>query len=101
MPARHPLVERILENRNIEDSEAFLNPSYTDRHDPILLKDMDKAVSRILSAIKNKERVAVWHDYDCDGVPGGALMHDFFKGIGFPARMYVPERSEGYGMNEG
>src|SRR3989344_1272923 len=101
MPARHPLVERILENRNIADPEAFLNPSYDTRHDPFLLTDMDKAVSRILSAIKNKERIAVWHDYDCDGVPGGALMHDFFKGIGFPVRMYVPERSEGYGLNEG
>lgn len=96
----HPLVERILENRKIENHEEFLNPQYEGRHDPFLLTDMDKAVARILAAIKNEEKICVWHDYDCDGIPGGALLFDFFRRIRYPVRMYVPERSEGYGLNE-
>ena len=100
MSASHPLVKRILENRKISDSDAFLNPSYDNRHDPFLMKDMDRAVSRILSAIERKETIAVWHDYDCDGIPAGALLYDFFRQIGYPVETYVPERSEGYGLNE-
>src|SRR3989344_7705729 len=96
----HPLVSRILETRGI-DAEMFLNPSYDGRHSPFLLKDMDVAVERILKAIKNKEHIAIWHDYDCDGVPGGALLSDFFRAVRYPVRMYVPERAEGYGLNEG
>lgn len=100
MSASHPLVKRILENRNITDHEAFLNPLYDARHDPFLLKGMEVSVARILSAIENRETVAVWHDYDCDGIPGGSLLFDFFRNIGFPVLTYVPDRSEGYGLNE-
>ncbi|HEY4473651.1 MAG TPA: single-stranded-DNA-specific exonuclease RecJ [Candidatus Paceibacterota bacterium] len=100
MPDLHPLVSRILETRGI-DAGTFLNPSYDGRHSPFLLKDMDVAVERILKAIRNKEHIAVWHDYDCDGVPGGALLSDFFRAVRYPVRMYVPERAEGYGLNEG
>jgi len=100
MQSLHPLVEKILENRNITDRDAFLNPSYHDRPHPFLMKDMEQAVGRILRAIHNREAIAVWHDYDCDGVPGGALLSDFFKAIDYPVASYVPERSEGYGLNE-
>lgn len=96
----HPLVTRILENRKITDHEAFLNPLYDARHDPFLLKGMEVSVARILSAIEKGEKMAVWHDYDCDGIPGGSLLFDFFRQIGFPVLTYVPERSEGYGLNE-
>ncbi len=96
----HPLVERILEQRNITDRDAFLEPQYQSRHDPFLLTDMDRAAARILSAIEKKESIAVWHDYDCDGIPGGALLYDFFRRVGYPVLTYVPERSEGYGLNE-
>lgn len=99
MSILHPLVERILENRKIEDKELFLNPLYDARHDPFLLKGMDVAVARILDAIKKKEKICVWHDYDCDGIPGGALLFDFFRRIGCEIETYVPERSEGYGLN--
>ncbi|MEK7063365.1 MAG: DHH family phosphoesterase, partial [Patescibacteria group bacterium] len=95
-----PLVLRLLEERGITDTDAFLNPSYEARHDPFLLKDMDTAVDRILAAIAGGERIAVWHDYDCDGIPGGALLSDFFNKIGHPVRMIVAERNEGYGLNE-
>ena len=100
MPNLHPLVERILEKRGITDRESFLNPEYHTRHDPFLMKDMDVAVSRILSAIEHKETIAVWHDYDCDGIPGGSLLYDFFRRIQYPVHTYVPERNEGYGLND-
>ncbi len=100
MTAVHPLVERLLEKRKIENKEAFLNPSYDTRHDPLLLTGMEKAVERVLRAIEDRQKIVVWHDYDCDGIPGGALLHDFFELIGYPISTYVPERSEGYGLNE-
>jgi single-stranded-DNA-specific exonuclease len=100
-PAAHPLVKRILENRKIENVEAFLNPLYDARHNPFLLSGMTEAVTRILAAIEKKETIAVWHDYDCDGIPAGALLYDFFRRVGYPVLTYVPDRSEGYGLNEG
>jgi len=93
-----PLVQRLLEERGIVDQEAFLSPQYV-THDPFLLPDMGVAVDRILKAIEKKEKIAVWHDYDCDGIPGGSLLSDFFMKIEYPARLMVAERSEGYGLN--
>lgn len=95
-----PLVARLLTERGITDPVSFIDPSYEQRHDPFLLPDMERAVARILRAIENKERIAVWHDYDCDGIPGGSLLADFFMKIGYPVRMMVAERSEGYGLHE-
>lgn len=97
---RHPILERLLEERGVADVEAFLNPGYEKRPDPFLMKDMEAAVSRILRAIEHGEKIAAWTDYDCDGIPAGALLADFFRMIGYPLRSYIPERSEGYGLNE-
>lgn len=93
-----PLVQRLLEERGITDHEAFLSPQYV-THDPFLLPDMGVAVERILKALEKKEKIAVWHDYDCDGIPGGSLLSDFFMKIEYPVRLMVAERSEGYGLN--
>ena len=99
------LLQELLMNRGIETKEAadtFLNPNYdTDLHDPFLIKDMEKAVSRILRAIAKNERIAIWSDYDCDGIPGGVLLHDFFKKIAYANVLnYIPHRhNEGYGLN--
>ena len=91
----HPVAQAILEKRDI-----VLNPAYEDRPDPFLMKDMDRAVERILTAIKGGEKIAAWTDYDCDGIPAGALLLDFFKMIQYSLRSYIPERSEGYGLNK-
>jgi len=85
-----------------QEADAFLNPSYErDFHDPFLLADMEKAVERVLCAIKKNERIAIYSDFDCDGIPGGALLYSFFTKIGYENfSNYIPHRhAEGYGVN--
>src|SRR3989344_2112200 len=103
---RYPLLLRqLLLARGIttdEEAEIFLNPDYErDLHDPFLMKDMERAVARILGAMRAGEKIAVWSDYDCDGIPGGVLLHDFFKKVGYANFVnYIPHRhEEGYGLN--
>lgn len=86
---------------NQADAEAFLSPSYDAHiHDPMLMVDMPKAAARLATAIDTKEKIAVWSDYDCDGIPGGVVLHDFLKKAGANFVNYVPHRhNEGYGMN--
>ncbi len=98
------LTAALLARRGImtkEAAEKFLNPSY-DLHlyDPLLMTDMEKAAKRFASAILSREHIAVWSDYDCDGIPGGSLLHDFLKKAGANFQNYIPHRhEEGYGMN--
>ncbi len=100
-----PLVRSLLYGRGIEsleEAEKFLNPSYDYHvHDPFLLSDMDRVVDRILSAVENKEKVAIFSDYDADGIPGAVVLHDFFKKIGYDNFInYIPLRNEeGFGLN--
>ena len=96
----------LLHGRGVTSSEAadmFLNPSYDEHiHDPMLLTDMPKAAERLARAITNKEKIAVWSDYDCDGIPGGVVLHDFLKKAKANFVNYIPHRhEEGYGVNEG
>ena len=97
------LLDDLLLSRGIADKAGFLNPDFVrDSHDPFLLPDMEAAVERILSALKNNELVAVWSDYDCDGIPGGVMLADFLRDMGFTVRHYIPHRhEEGYGLNKG
>lgn len=99
----HPLTRTLLQKRGVavEDMMDFLNPSY-EKHigDPFGIYGMDKAVSRIVDAIRNGETICIYSDYDCDGIPGGVLLREFFDGIGYPVDMYVPHRhNEGYGVH--
>jgi single-stranded-DNA-specific exonuclease len=100
-----PITRQLLFARGIdseERAEKFLNPNYdTDLHDPFLLTDMEKAVERILRAIRENEHIVVYTDYDCDGIPGGVILHDFFTAIGYSNfENYIPHRHhEGYGFN--
>ena len=98
------LTASLLARRGIvtkETAEKFLNPSY-DLHlyDPFLMVDMQKAARRFADAILTGEKIAIWSDYDCDGIPGAVLLHDFLKKSGADFENYIPHRhEEGYGMN--
>jgi single-stranded-DNA-specific exonuclease len=85
-----------------EEANKFLNPDYDrDIHDAYLMKDMEKAVNRVLQAIESNHKIVIYSDYDCDGIPGGVVFHDFFKKIGFlNFENYFPHRfEEGYGLH--
>jgi len=89
--------------RTKKEADAFLNPSYDNHlYDPFLMADMGKAARRLAAAIQSGEKIAIWSDYDCDGIPGGVLLHDFLKKVGAIFENYIPHRhDEGYGMNIG
>ncbi|MEK7118747.1 MAG: single-stranded-DNA-specific exonuclease RecJ [Patescibacteria group bacterium] len=103
--ALHPLTKILLEKRGIVDSlaqERFLYPDYErDTNDPFLILNMERAVLRILSAMKRGERIVIYGDYDCDGIPGSVILHDVFTKIGYKNFLnYIPHRhTEGYGLN--
>ncbi len=105
LAAYPPLVRNLLIRRGITDPEtanAFLHPDWErDTHDPFLMKDMDRAVERILAAMESNEQIVIYNDYDCDGIPAGVLLYDFFAKIGYErVANYIPHRyREGYGLN--
>jgi single-stranded-DNA-specific exonuclease len=96
---------QLLFNRGIKtnvEAKLFLNPSYDQHlHDPFLLHDMEKAVERILQAIKTNETIVIFSDYDCDGIPGAVVLHDFFKAVGYQNfHNYIPHRHyDGFGLS--
>ncbi len=86
-----------------EECERFLFPDYDKQVlDGRGMHDMERAVERILLAIEKGESIAVYGDYDCDGVPGTAIMRDFFQKIKCEnVTYYIPDRhNEGYGLNK-
>lgn len=100
-----PVVRQLLHTRGIVapgEVETFFAPQYETLNDPFLMTDMEKAVTRILDALAFGERIVVFSDYDCDGIPGGVLLHDFFAAVGCTNfENYIPHRhSEGYGLND-
>ena len=98
-----PLVASLLIQRGMASSESvhdFLDPSREKLHDPFLMKDMDKAVARIMKAIERKERIMVYGDYDVDGTTSVAMVSSFFRGLQVPVVPYIPMRyGEGYGVS--
>jgi single-stranded-DNA-specific exonuclease len=96
----------ILVNRGIDSFEkarAWFRPSLTSLHDPYLMKDMHKAVARIIAAIEANEKILVFGDYDVDGTTSVALMYQFICKI-YNAELvefYIPDRyKEGYGISK-
>ena len=100
-----PVLSHLLFHRGLNDmssAQAFVSPDYDlHTHDPFLLKDAEKAAERIIKAIKNDERIAIYSDYDADGIPGAVIWHDFFTRIGYKNfSIYIPHRhNEGFGLN--
>ncbi|MFA6524202.1 MAG: single-stranded-DNA-specific exonuclease RecJ [Candidatus Paceibacterota bacterium] len=99
------LLQTLLQKRgiiNIEDADIFLNPNYEkDFKDPFLMHDMEKACVRLFEAIDTNEKIIIYADYDCDGIPGAVILQNLFKKINFKNyEVYIPQRnSEGYGLN--
>ena len=98
-----PIVAAILISRGIDSAEKarkFLSPSIEDLHDPYLLKDLKKAVERILRAIDTEEKILVWGDYDVDGTTGTVVLRKALEILGAKTGFHVPHRfTEGYGIN--
>jgi single-stranded-DNA-specific exonuclease len=99
----HPVLIRLLAQRGLscyDEAKFFFRPALDHLHDPFLMKDMDKAIDRILKAIRNQEKILVYGDYDVDGTTSVALVYSFLKELGIPADYYVPNRyKEGYGIS--
>jgi single-stranded-DNA-specific exonuclease len=98
----HPVQRQLLYNRQVCDLDGaglFLSPGGS-LFDPFLMLNMDSAVDRILSAIDQQEAIAVYGDYDVDGVTATAIMVQVLSRMGAPVRAYIPNRfEEGYGLN--
>lgn len=97
------LIKSILKNRGIEekDYEDFLNPSIRKyMPDPLILKDMDKAVKVIADAILKNKKICIYGDYDVDGITSTAIFVKYLISIGADVIWYIPEReNDGYGLN--
>lgn len=97
-------IANLLAQRGItsfEEAKKFFRPDHKQLHDPYLMKDMDKAVERVLTAIANSEKVLIYGDYDVDGTTSVALVYSYLKKY-FKKRIefYIPDRyEEGYGIS--
>jgi single-stranded-DNA-specific exonuclease len=92
------LIQRGIET--FDDAKNFFRPSLEHLHDPYLMKDMDKAVSRIEQAIKNQENIMVFGDYDVDGTTAVSLVSSYLKSHYPNIATYIPDRyDEGYGIS--
>ncbi len=100
----HPVLCKILVQRgikNFEQSRNFFRPSLDDLHSPWQMKDMEKAVERIIKAINSSEKILVFGDYDVDGTTSVASMFLFLKNIHHNLDFYIPHRyREGYGVSK-
>jgi single-stranded-DNA-specific exonuclease len=100
----NPVLCKILVQRGIETYEqakGFFRPSLSGLHDPWLMKDMDKAVERIITAVNLNEKILVFGDYDVDGTTSVAGMYQFLKKIHSNLDFYIPHRyREGYGISK-
>ncbi len=99
------VVRSLLKGRGVtepEEIEAFLRPNYeAHTHAPELIANMSDATERLLRAIEDNERIAIYADFDCDGIPGASVLSDFFTKISYEnVRVYIPHRDkEGYGFH--
>lgn len=100
----HPILCRILVQRGIETLETaqqYFRPQLDHLHDPWLMKDMDKAVSRIMQAFQAEEKILVFGDYDVDGTASVSCMYQFLKKHYTHMGFYIPNRQrEGYGISK-
>ena len=98
------IFEEILRKRGVVGEgqiKSFLYPEYEDLVDPFYFRGMERAVERIIDAIKKKEKICIYGDYDADGVTSSVLLRDVFDRLGLDNFCYIPDRNkEGYGLNK-
>ena len=96
-------ISKLLVSRNIysiDKVKEFLSPTLDKLQTPFLLKGMDKSVERIIEAIESGEKIAVYGDFDCDGITSTAILYNFLNRVEANATFYNPARiEEGYGIN--
>jgi len=99
----HPMISRLLIQRGIKDYESarlYFRPDPNHLHDPFLMKDMEKAVTRILRAFEQGEKILVYGDYDVDGTTAVASLFQFIRHLHPQVEFYIPHRyREGYGIS--
>ena len=99
----HPVLCKLLVQRGIdtyEQAKAFFRPSLDELHDPFLMKDMDRAINRITTAVANNEKIMIYGDYDVDGTTAVATVYSFLKEFYPNIDYYIPNRyTEGYGIS--
>ncbi|MBI1341390.1 MAG: single-stranded-DNA-specific exonuclease RecJ [Terrimonas sp.] len=100
----HPVICDLLVQRGIttyQEAKSFFRPDLNELHDPWLMKDMDKAVNRIIAAMEGQEKILVFGDYDVDGTTAVSSMFRFLKKIHPALDYYIPHRyREGYGVSK-
>lgn len=93
----------VMMNRGIKSPElasAFLNPSLSEIGSPFRMKDMEKAVNRITDAIRNRQQILIFGDYDVDGITATTILYHFLKEVGATVSFYIPHRlNEGYSFH--
>ncbi|RLB41517.1 MAG: single-stranded-DNA-specific exonuclease RecJ [Deltaproteobacteria bacterium] len=100
----NPIIAQVLINRGITDEKsarAFISPRLSDMPDPRSLPDMVEAAELVCESIYEQDAITVYGDYDADGLTGACLLYHFFKDLGVPCHVYIPNRlTEGYGLNQ-
>ncbi|WP_461613089.1 single-stranded-DNA-specific exonuclease RecJ [Clostridium sp. Marseille-QA1073] len=98
----NPIIVKIMVNREIDTVDKinkFINPTFSQFHDPLLMKDMEKGVSIIKNAIEQGEKIMIYGDYDADGVTSTVILYKALKNCNGNVDFYIPDReNEGYGM---
>lgn len=99
------IVARILINRGVKTPEAarlFFHGGTADLYDPFLMKDMETAVDRVVSALRKQEKIIIHGDYDVDGITAVSMLYLFLRDLGGQITYYIPDRQqEGYGLSMG
>jgi single-stranded-DNA-specific exonuclease len=99
----HPIIAAILMERILDTPDLirqYYRPSLDDLHDPFLMRDMEKAVARILQALQKREKILVYGDYDVDGTTAVALVFGYLRNYHSDTDFYIPDRyKEGYGLS--
>jgi len=94
-----PLLE-LLVTRDIQDVDEFLKPpSTSDFANPFFLTNLEEAALRVLKAVRERARITVFGDYDCDGVLSSHVLASVMRRLGVDVRVYLPHRDEGYGLS--